>query len=68
MNHLWEVTCVRTAGKVPVGLTVEIIKSGTTAPPKAKEIKEAIKSKYGIDVSDSLCHRSFFEMVDVSKK
>lgn len=68
MNHLWKVTCVKTAGKVPVGLTVEIVKSGTTAPPKAKEIKEAIKSKYGIDANEGLCHRGLFEMVDVSKK
>lgn len=67
-NHLWKVTCIKTAQKVSVGLTVEIVKSGTSAIPSAKEIKAAIKSKYGIDANEGLCHRSYFEMVDISKK
>ena len=68
VNHLWRVTCVKTAQKVPVGLTVEIVKSGTTAIPSAKEIKAAIKAPRGIDANEGLCNRSYFDMVDMSKK
>lgn len=67
VNHLWKVTCVKTAQKVPVGLSVEIIKTGTTAIPSAKEIKTAIKAKYGIEANEGLCNRSYFEMIDTSK-
>ena len=68
VNHLWRVTCVKTAQKVPVGLTVGIVKSGTTAIPSAKEIKAAIKAQRGIDANEGLCNRSYFDMVDMSKK
>ena len=68
VNQLWRVTCIKTAQNFPVGLTVEIVKSGTTAIPSAKEIKAAIKSRYGIDANEGLCHRSYFGMVDISKK
>ncbi len=66
-NHLWKVTCVRTAQKVPVGLTVEFCRTGTTASPNAKEIKVAIKEKYGIDANEGLCHKGYFSMTDTSK-
>lgn len=63
--RLWKVTCKRNASKVPAGLTVEIVKSGTNAPPSPKEICAAIKQKYGIDVSETYCGRSYFEAVEV---
>lgn len=67
VNHFWKVTCKRTAQKVPVGLTVEIVKTGTTAIPSAKEIKAAIKSRYAIDANEGLCNKTYFEMIDMSK-
>ncbi len=67
VNHFWKVTCKRTAQKVPVGLTVEIVKTGTTAIPSAKEIKAAIKTRYGIDANEGLCNKTYFEMIDMSK-
>ena len=67
VNHLWRVTCVKTAQKVLVGLTVEIVKSGTTIP-SAKEIKATIKAQRGIDANEGLCNRSYFDMVVISKK
>lgn len=63
--RLWRVTCRRNASKVPAGLTVEIVKSGTNAPPSPKEISAAIKQKYGIDVSETYCGRSYFEAEEV---
>lgn len=63
--RLWKVTCKWNASKVPAGLTVEIVKSGTNAPPSPKEISAAIKQKYGIDVSETYCGRSYFEAEEV---
>ena len=63
--HLWKVTCRRNAQKAPAGLTFEIIKSGTNAPPSPKEISAAIKQKYGINISETYCGRSYFEAVEV---
>lgn len=68
VNHLWKVTCIKAAQKVPKGLSVEIIKTGTTAIPSAKEIKSAIKSKYGIDANEGLCNKGYFDMIDISKR
>lgn len=33
MNHLWRVTAVKVTGKVTPGMWVEVLKSGTNAPP-----------------------------------
>lgn len=63
--HLWKVTCRRNAQKAPAGLTFEIIKSGTSAPPSSKEISAAIKQKYGIDVSETYCGRGYFMAEEV---
>ena len=63
--HLWKVTCRRNAQKAPAGLTFEIIKSGTSAPPSAKEISAALKQKYGIDVSETYCGRGYFTAEEV---
>lgn len=63
--RLWKVTCKRNASKVPAGLTVEIVKSGTNAPPSPKEISAAIKQKYDINISETYCGRSYFEAEEV---
>ena len=63
--RLWKVTCRRNAQKVPAGLTVEIVKSGTNAPPTAKEISAAIMQKYGISVSETYCGRNYFTAEEV---
>ena len=68
INHLWRVTCIKTAQKVPVGLAVEIVISGRSSAPNAKEIKAAIKTKFGIEVGECHCHKGYFEMVDMSKR
>ena len=43
---LWSVTATKSAGKLTRGMTVEILVVGTTARPSAKQIIEAIESKY----------------------
>ncbi len=63
--RLWKVTCRRSAPKVPVGLTVEIVKSGTNAPPTAKEISAAIMQKYGIAAKEEHCGRNYFTAEEV---
>ena len=63
--RLWKVTCRRNASKVPAGLTVEIVNSGTNAPPSPKEISAAIAQKYGISISETYCGRSYFDAVEV---
>lgn len=64
-SRLWKVTCKRRASKVPVGLTVEIVKSGTNAAPSPKEIRAAIIQRYGIDISETYCSRSYFTAEEV---
>lgn len=63
--RLWKVTCKRRASSVPEGVTVEIVKSGTNAPPSPKEISAAIMQKYGINISETYCGRSYFEAEEV---
>ena len=67
-NRIWKVTCKKAAQKVPVGLTVEIVKTGATGCPSAKEIKAAIKEKYGIEANEGLCSKYYFDITDLSKR
>ncbi len=48
MNHLWRVTAVKVTGKVTPGMWVEVLKSGTNAPPTIKEIDMEVERKYGV--------------------
>lgn len=48
MNHLWRVTAVKATGKVTPGMWVEVLKSGTNAPPTIKEIGMEVERKYGV--------------------
>ena len=50
-------------GKLTRGMTVEILVVGTTARPSAKQIIEAIESKYGVTVASCHCGYGNFEIV-----
>lgn len=60
-KNLWKVTAVKNAGKLTKGMTVEIIVTGTSAHPNAKQIIEAIETKYNITVSSCHCGNSNLE-------
>ena len=60
---LWSVTATKSAGKLTRGMTVEILVVGTTARPSAKQIIEAIESKYGVTVASFHCGYGNFEIV-----
>lgn len=61
--YLWKVTAKRAVGnKLPAGAWVEIVKSGTSAPPNQREITQAIESKYGIKIPNGT-PTSCFEMI-----
>ena len=44
---LWSVTAIKNAGKLTKGMNVEILVTGTSARPNARQIIEAIEDKYG---------------------
>lgn len=48
ISYLWRVTAVKVTGKVTPGMWVEVLKSGTNAPPTIKEIGVEVERKYGI--------------------
>ena len=56
---LWSVTATKSAGKLMRGILVV----GTTARPSAKQIIEAIESKYGVTVASCHCGYGNFEIV-----
>ena len=60
---LWSVTATKSAGKLTRGMTVEILVVGTMARPSAKQIIEAIESKYGETVASCPCGYGNFEIV-----
>lgn len=61
--YLWKVTAKRAVGsKLPAGAWVEIVKSGTSAPPNQREITQAFESKYGIKIPNGTS-TSCFEMI-----
>ena len=60
---LWSVTATKSAGKLTRGMTVEILVVGTMARPSAKQIIEAIESKYGVTVARCHCGYGNFEIV-----
>ena len=59
---LWSVTATKSAGKL-TRMTVEILVVGTMARPSAKQIIEAIESKYGVTVASCHCGYGNFEIV-----
>ena len=42
---LWSVTAIKNAGKLTKGMNVEILVTGTSARPNARQIIEAIEDK-----------------------
>ncbi|MBQ8224605.1 MAG: hypothetical protein IJZ86_04570 [Bacteroides sp.] len=59
----WKVTCKKRAGKVPIGLSVTIIKESTSAVPSENEIKTKFKNEHGMDVPSGYGNKGYFEMV-----
>ena len=62
MGNLWKITAKRANGKVLVGMSVEIAKNNTTGKPNAKDIAQAILTKYGIKADLDKCHESYYEI------
>ena len=63
---LWSVTAIKSAGKLTKGMSVEILVTGTSASPNAKQIIEAIEDKYGVTVASCHCGYGNFEIVKLS--
>lgn len=63
---LWSVTAIKSAGKLTKGMSVEILVTGTSARPNAKQIIEAIEDKYGVTVASCYCGYGNFEIVKLS--
>ena len=59
---LWSVTAIKNAGKLTKGMNVEILVTGTSARPNARQIIEAIEDKYGVTVSSCHCGYTNFEI------
>uniref|UniRef100_UPI00307943BD hypothetical protein n=1 Tax=Alistipes shahii TaxID=328814 RepID=UPI00307943BD len=51
---LWSVTAIKNAGKLTKGMNVEILVTGTSARPNARQIIEAIEDQFGVTVAS--CH------------
>lgn len=60
---LWSVTVIKNAGKLTKGMSVEVLVTGSTARPNAKQIIEAIEDKYGVNVASCHCGYGNFEIV-----
>lgn len=61
MNRLWKVVALRMTGKVAPGMSVEIVKTGTSSKPTIQEIGEAFGRKYGIVLLNG-CSLSYFDI------
>ena len=59
---LCSVTAIKNAGKLTKGMNVEILVTGTSARPNARQIIEAIEDKYGVTVSSCHCGYANFEI------
>lgn len=52
--------------QIDKGMSVEILVTGTSARPNAKQIIEAIEDKYGVTVASCHCGYGNFEIVKLS--
>ena len=59
---LWSVTAIKNAGKLTKGMNVEILVTGTSARPNARQIIEAIEDKFGVTVSSCHCGYANFDI------
>jgi len=66
MNYLWKVTAKRDSGKTTKGMSVEILKKGTSGKPTPKEIANALNDKYGTDIPSSHCAQGYFDFEKLS--
>lgn len=64
VTHLWHVEVKKATGKVVPGMWVEVVKSGTNAPPVIREIDEAFVRKYGIKLPGG-CSLTCFDIKEV---
>ena len=62
MGNLWKVTAKRESGKLSKGMSVEIPISDRSGKPRAKEIAQAIATKYNIEVGETRCTEIYFEI------
>ena len=62
MGNLWKVTAKRESGKLSKGMSVEIPISDRSGKPRAKEIAQAIATKYNIEVGVTRCTEIYFEI------
>lgn len=62
MANLWKVTVRKESGKVLKGMSVEIAISDRSSKPRAKEIVNAFQAKYNVEVSESKCSESYFDI------
>lgn len=60
-SYLWKVKAVKVTGKVAKGMEVEVVKSGTNAKPNIKEIGDAFKRMYSIELISG-CSTGNFEI------
>lgn len=65
MGNLWKVTAKRESGKLVKGMSVEIPISNRSGKPRAKEIAQAIISKYNIEIGETRCTDTYFEFVKI---
>lgn len=65
MGNLWKVTAKRESGKIVKGMSAEIPISDRSGKPRAKEIAQAILSKYNIEVGETRCTETYFEIVKI---
>jgi uncharacterized lipoprotein YajG len=64
-SYLWNITAIRSNGRIMKGMSAEILKKGTTGKPNQKEIAEALNQKYNEKIHDSHCGSHVFNFVEV---
>lgn len=62
MENLWKVTVRKESGKILKGMSVEIAVSDRSSKPRTKEIISAFLAKYNVEVSESKCSESYFDI------
>lgn len=66
-NYLWKVTATKNIGKITKGMSVEILKSSTNSKPNQKEISQALSNKYNVNISESHCGQTNFDIIQIGK-
>ncbi len=61
-NVVYKVTAKKTFGKVPMGISVEIIKTTGQSIPNASEITKAFENKYGIKIPNGYANKTYFDI------